>query len=320
MVTRRSILRALAATGALAAAGPLIRGGRGPGVPIGARRIRFGVQTWQQHTDYKAVRDTWLEAEELGLDTAFVFDHFLPVFSKDIDGPCHEGWTLLSSLCAETERIEAGILVSGNTYRAPALLAKMAATVEEISRGRLILGMGAGWFEREHSAYGIPFYTPGERARRLTESVEIVKKLFTQNRTTYDGRYYDIVDAPFQPRSVGRTHPPILIGGMGPKVVQPLAAKHADIWHFFVPSGEAAEAQRINQHFDDLCRKVGREPRAVERAMFVPWEKQTTREMRHQIEGLVGAGVDHFVLSMKAPFDRARLRAFATEVAPTFRS
>ena len=206
-------------------------------------RLRFGVQTPPQHVPYSQVQDVWLEADELGYDSAFGFDHFLPILS-DPTGPCLEGWTLLAALAAQTKRLKTGLLVTGNTYRNPALLAKMAATVDHVSGGRLILGMGAGWFQLEHDAFGIPFYTPGGRARRLVESVELIKMLFTQEKTTYAGKYYQLKDASFEPKPLQKPYPPILIGGMGPKVVQPLVARHADIWHFFVRQGGAEAAKR----------------------------------------------------------------------------
>src|SRR5262249_52978253 len=179
--------------------------------------IRFGIQTYPQRTTYTDILQTWQEADELGFDTAFVFDHFMPV-SAEPSGPCFEGWTLLSALAAQTKRVKVGALVTGNTYRYPAVLAKMAATVDHVSNGRLILGIGAGWFEQEHNAYGIPFPATSVRAQQLVEAVQVLKFLFTQEKSTFTGKYYQLKDAPFAPKTVQKPHPPILIGGMGPKV------------------------------------------------------------------------------------------------------
>jgi F420-dependent oxidoreductase-like protein len=283
-------------------------------------KLRFGVHTHPQNTSYEDVAHVWEDADQLGLDSAFVFDHFMPIRS-DSDGPCLEGWTLLSALAARTKRIKAGVLVTGNTYRFPALLAKMAATVDHVSNGRLILGMGAGWFEAEHTAYGVPFYTPGQRARRLVESVEVVKQLMTQDKTTFTGKYYQLKDAPFAPKPVQRPHPPILIGGMGPKVVQPLAARHADIWHFF-PGDDPADVKRLCDSFDALCEKVGRKPSEVEKSISVRAEDVTgkpAKEVRERLGALAKAGVGHFILSLSPPFDVKTLHAFAKDIVPGVR-
>ena len=323
-MTRRSFLRRLgaavataAATGALprtAAAEPADRAAPG--------RVRFGVQTPPQHTTWAEIERVWVDADGLDLDSAFVFDHFMPIFS-DPEGPCLEGWMLLAALAAKTTRIRAGVLVTGNTYRNPALLAKMAATVDHVSRGRLILGMGAGWFEREHEAYDVPFHDTGERARRLVEAVTVVKKLFSEERADFDGRYYTLADAPFEPKPVQRPHPPILIGGMGPKVIQPLAAREADIWHFFVRSGDPAEARTICARFDAICREVGRDPAAVEKSTSIRAEQlagEGVGKTRDHVRALVDAGVRHVILSLPPPYDRDLLRAFAEEIAPAVRA
>ncbi len=320
-VSRRSFVAGMGAAAAAVTLAGYLPGPRSAraAAPGGGKR-HFGVQTHPQHTTYADVARVWEDADELGYDSAFVFDHFMPIRS-DPNGPCLEGWTLLSALAARTKRVRAGVLVTGNTYRFPAVLAKMAATVDHVSNGRLILGMGAGWFELEHTAYGIPFYTPGQRARRLVESVEVVKQLMTQDTTTFAGKYYQLKDAPFVPKTVQRPHPPILIGGMGPKVIQPLAARHADIWHFF-PSGGPEEVKRLCDSFDALCQKVGRDPAAVEKSVSVRGEDvaaKPAKEMREQLSALAKAGVGLFILSLSPPFDPKVLRTFAKDIAPAVR-
>jgi F420-dependent oxidoreductase-like protein len=316
-LSRRGFVKGMAAAAAVAAVGA----SRPPSAKAAERAdgLRFGIQLRPEHTSYAALLRAWQESEALGYDMGFVFDHFMPIDGRP--GPCLEGWTLLAALAAQSHRLRVGVLVTGNTYRFPALLAKMAATVDEISNGRLILGMGAGWFEAEHTAYGIPFYTAGQRAHRLVEAVKVVQLLFTQDRSTFSGRYYTLSDAPFDPRGIQRPHPPILIGGMGPKVIRPLAARHADIWNFSVRDGDPAEARKTCSDFDDLCRKVGREPKEVAKSVNLRPTQVTgpPREVRERLRALADAGVQHFVLSLPAPYDSSLLRTFAKEVVPALR-
>jgi len=321
-MSRRGFLKSMGTVAAAAAmAGQVSLPRAVAAAPAVTRKVRFGVQTHPQNVAYKDLLQTWQEIDELGFDTAFVFDHFIPIYS-DANGPCLEGWTLLSALAAQTKQVKVGVLVTGNTYRNPALLAKMAATVDHVSNGRLILGMGAGWFALEHTAYGIPFSTAGGRAKQLVEAVEVVNLLFTQERSNFTGKYYQLKDAPFAPKTVQKPHPPILIGGMGPKRIQPLVARHGDIWNFFVRDGDPQEAKQINAKFDEICRKVGRDPAQVERSISLrpPQLSGTTEEVHGRIQALVDAGVQHFIISLPAPYDRALLHRFAKDVIPTFRS
>jgi F420-dependent oxidoreductase-like protein len=289
--------------------------------PDGVRRLRFGVQLRPERVAYRDLADTWRAADELGYDTLFLFDHFVPI-SGDPAGACHEGWTMLSALAAQTRRAHVGLLVTGNTYRHPALVAKMAATVDHVSGGRVVLGIGAGWFEPEHRFYGIPFHTAAGRARRLGEAVEVIKLLFTRDRSTFAGKYYRLADAPLEPKPVQRPHPPILIGGMGPKLVQPVAARHADIWHFFLRSEDPREARAIVQRFDELCRSVGRDPGAVEKSVTLPTGRLagSATAVRDHVRRLADAGVGHFIVGLAAPYDRALLQRFAGEIVPALRA
>ena len=319
-IGRRRFLKTVSAAAAATALTSCVPRRRATaGAPPGA--VQFGIQTHPQHTRWADLLPVWQEADDLGIDSAFVFDHFIPIRS-DPSGPCLEGWTLLSALLAKTERIHGGILVTGNTYRHPAVLAKMASTVDQVSGGRLVLGMGAGWFELEHRAYGIPFHTPGGRARRLAESVEIVKRLFTEPRVSFAGKYYRLEDAPFEPKGVQRPHPPILVGGMGPKIVQPLAARHADVWHFFAPD-DVDETRRTIARFDELVRAAGREPGAVRKSVSLrppDIAGKDTKAVRARIRSLADAGVGLFILSLAAPFDRGLLRRFAKDIVPAART
>jgi F420-dependent oxidoreductase-like protein len=319
-VSRRRFLKsvgAVAAAAALAERVPMPRMAQAASPTAG--KLRFGVQTPPQHVAYSELLQTWQEADELGFDSAFVFDHFMPIYS-DPSGPCLEGWTLLAALAAQTKRVRVGVLVTGNTYRNPAILAKMAATVDQVSQGRLILGIGAGWFELEHTAYGIPFSTVGGRARQLGESLEVMKLLFTKEKSTYTGKYYQLKDAPFEPKTVQKPHPPLLIGGQGPKLILPVIARHANIWHMRVRDVTPEAIKQLSANFDTICRKVGRDPAEVERAVSLRPEQLTgaSEEVHGQIQALADVGIRHFIISLP-PNERKFLGRFSKEIMPAFR-
>src|SRR2546423_7816474 len=224
------------------------------------RRIRFGVQTAPQHVTFEALRETWRLIDGAGYDTAWLFDHFLPILS-DPSGPCYEGWTMLAALAGETSLAQVGILVTGNTYRHPAVLAKMGATVDHTSGGRLIMGIGAGWFEMEHAAYGIPFYTTAERIRRLDEACEVIKRLWAEKQASFDGKYYQLLNAYCEPKPLQQPRPPLMIGGSGEKLTLGVVAKHAEIWNTFgSPEGFPHQIQGLK----DSCAAVGRDMDEIE--------------------------------------------------------
>lgn len=319
-VSRRRFLKsvgAVAAAAALAERAPTPRAAWAASATTG--KLRFGVQTPPQHVPYAELLQTWQEADELGFDTAFVFDHVMPIYSEPT-GPCFEGWTLLSGLAAQTKRVRVGLLVTSNTFRNPALLAKMAATVDHVSQGRLVLGLGAGWFELEHTAYGIPYSTTGGRARRLNEALEVMKLLFTKEKSTYTGKYYQLKDAPFEPKTVQKPHPPLLIGGQGPKLILPVIARHANIWHMRVRDVAPEGIKQLGANFDAICRQVGRDPAEVERAVSLRAEQLTgtAEEVRGRVQALADAGIRHFILSL-SPTDRKLLSRFAKEIMPALR-
>ena len=168
------------------------------------------------------------ETEALGFDGLFLVDHFYGLF--DVMDPTHEAYTMLAALAPFTQSLRLGVLVCGNTYRNPAFLLKQAVTVDHISGGRVDFGVGAGWTEREHEAYGWPFPSARERVDRFAEALEIWDRLQHEERTTYEGQHYQIVDAPFEPKPLQRPRMPLLIGGSGPRMLR-LAARHADIWN-----------------------------------------------------------------------------------------
>jgi hypothetical protein len=201
------------------------------------------------------------ETEELGFDGLFLVDHFYGLF--DVNDPTHEAYTMLAALAPFTQTMRLGIMVCGNTYRNPAFLLKQAITVDHISGGRVDFGVGAGWTEREHEAYGWPFPSARERVDRFAEALEIWDLLQRQERTTYEGTYYQLLDAPFAPKSLQQPRMPLLIGGSGPRMLR-LSARYADIWNAV---GTPEETGTINQRLDEACAAEGRDPATLVRSV-----------------------------------------------------
>lgn len=199
-------------------------------------------------------------AEATGWDGAWYADHFMPN-AADNSGPTSECWTTLAALAVAVPRIRIGPLVTGNTYRHPAVLAKMAANVQEISGGRLVLGLGAGWQENEHAAYGIEFSTIGGRLGRLEEACAAIKGLLESERTNLAGRYYTLTDAPLAPKPPAPI--PLLIGGGGEKRTLRIAAKYADEWNVW---GTPALLRQKQEVLDQHCESLGRDPKAIQRS------------------------------------------------------
>lgn len=221
--------------------------------------MRFGFFPGAAQVAYAELQATWRWADDLGYDTAWIPDHFYAGFG-DPAGPCLEAWSVLAAMAEATRRIRIGPMVLGNTYRHPAVVANMAATLDHISGGRLTLGLGAGWMQIEHDGYGIPLPPARERLDRLDEAAQVIKLLFTEQRATFAGRYYQLHDALCEPKPVQRPHPPLLIGGGGEQRTLRIVAKHADEWNGEVgPSGMARKLGILHEH----CAAVGRDPRDI---------------------------------------------------------
>ncbi|HEY3997736.1 MAG TPA: TIGR03560 family F420-dependent LLM class oxidoreductase [Candidatus Xenobia bacterium] len=194
--------------------------------------LHYGVSLWPQYATWPEWRDAALRVETLGYDSVWAWDHFLPIIG-DPAGPNLECWQLLPALAALTKHVKLGALVSGNTYRQPPVLAKMAATLDHISNGRAIVGMGAAWFELEHKQYGIDFgKSPGDRIAKLGEALPIMRSMLDQKETTLHGKYYQVSGAWAEPKPVQK-HLPIMIGGGGEQKTLRLVAKYADYWNGF---------------------------------------------------------------------------------------
>lgn len=238
-------------------------------------KIKVGVTIQPQHTTWASFRQAWLAADALGVDSLWTWDHFFPL-SGDPDGPHFEGWTVLAALGPATRRPTIGCLVHSMSYRNPALLSAMAKTLDHALDGRFILGLGAGWFERDYQEYGYEFGTAGERLSNLERGIEVIKERWERDN----------------PRPVHGTIP-IMVGGSGEKVTLRITARHADLWN---GSGPPENLRHKNDVLDGWCAKVGRDPRAIERTVSID-DPDLDR-----LDDYVAAGADHFIYRLAAPF------------------
>lgn len=241
-------------------------------------RFSFWINNAQPWDDILAAAK---HAEATGWDDIYVADHFMPN-SADTSGPMHEAWALVSALAAAVPRVGIGVLVAGNTYRHPAVLAKTAATADHVSGGRIILGLGAGWQENEHRAYGIEYSTVKGRLDRLEEACEVVTSLFANPQTTFDGEYYQLVDAPLEPKPI-QTPLPLLIGGGGEKRTMRIAAKYAQRWNVW---GDPETLTQKNGVLDRHCEDLGRDPGEISRSaqglLFLMDDESASAKMRER--------------------------------------
>jgi F420-dependent oxidoreductase-like protein len=275
--------------------------------------VRFGIKTAPQHTTYEAIVRVWQEADETPvMEHAWVFDHFMPL-GNDPTGPCLEGWTLLAALAALTRRLRVGVMVTGNTYRHPAVLANMAATVDILSQGRLDFGIGAGWNELEHTAYGIPLYAPGERLARLAEACEVIRRLWTQTVSDFDGRYYQLTGARCEPKPVQRPHPPFVIGGSGERKTLRITAEYADIWNFV--GGPVDLFRHKNAVLDSHCAEVGRDPASIARSVQLPVDYADLEALRSVTRDFMAAGANHIIFNLRSPYPEGIVQRLAREIA-----
>jgi alkanesulfonate monooxygenase SsuD/methylene tetrahydromethanopterin reductase-like flavin-dependent oxidoreductase (luciferase family) len=276
--------------------------------------LRFSVVCGQR-APWPALVTRIREAEELGFDVFNVVDHFYGV--HDVMDPTHEAWTTLGGLAMATERIRLGVMVCGNTYRNPVFLLKQAVTVDHISNGRVDFGVGAGWLEREHEAYGFDFPSPREFVERFAEALEMWDLLQQNERTNYGGRYYQLVDAPFEPKAVQRPRLPVLIGASLPRMLA-LTAKHADIWN---ARGTPEEAQAGNDLLDQKCQAIGRDPAEIMRSISAGLELfDSVEAFEAGVAAYLSAGFTDFQIPWpRTPEQHAVMRRVATDVVPTLR-
>lgn len=271
--------------------------------------MRFGIDVAQQRVEWDELVGRVQLAESLGFDGAWGFDHFQPMYGEG-PGNCFEGMTTLAALAGQTSTIRLGLLVTGVTYRHPSVLAAEAVTIDHASHGRLELAMGNAWFEDEHRALGIRFPSMSERFELLENALEIVTRLMTGERVSYHGHQLQLSNARLLPLPVQRPHPPIWIGGSGPKRTLPLVARFADAWHAWgTPESLAVASARV----DELAEKAGRDPKAIVRASSLSISEPLD-EVRRTADAWQEAGWDYLVCGWPSE-GAAKVEEFMTKVA-----
>jgi alkanesulfonate monooxygenase SsuD/methylene tetrahydromethanopterin reductase-like flavin-dependent oxidoreductase (luciferase family) len=326
--------------------------------------IRFGVFTGVAQTPWRDLLEAWQRIDAMGFDTAWVPDHFYAGYG-DPEGPCFEAGTALAALAARTRRIGVGPLVFSNTFRHPAVVANMAASLDHVAEGRFTLGLGAGWLQSEHDGYALLFGTARDRIERLDEALTVIRLLHTERRASFGGRSYRLDDALCEPKPCGGRRLPILLGGGGERLMLRVVAKHADEWNGEVgPSAMGRKLDILREH----CRAVGRDPADIRVSVVLRSEAQAeamwegmirmnnpnllAERRRLETEGVsaasldarlrewawesffpvdedravdrlhayVTAGVTHFIVASRPPYDLAGLERFLTRVAARVRA
>lgn len=263
--------------------------------------------------DYDVLERFWKDADDLGYHGVWNYDHFYGLYlaGQPLSLPTLEGWTTLAAMGKVTTRARVGCMVTGVTYRHPAVLANMAVSVDHISGGRLEFGIGAAWHEPEHVTYGIEFPSAGTRIAMLDEACEIIRRLWTEETVSHEGRFWTLKEALCFPKPV-QDRIPIVIGGSGPKKTLRVVAKHADEWN--APAASPEEYVRLAAILDEHCADVGRDPADIQRSvqMFLfANDDETIAAVPAQIDALEAVGVQHVVLSFYIPPTRAQLEALA---------
>ena len=273
--------------------------------------MRFGLDVAQQRMPWDEVVSRAQFAEELGFDGAWGFDHFQPMYG-DGPGEAFEAMTALAALAGATSRIRLGVLVTGVTYRHPSVFAAQAMTIDHASHGRLELSLGAAWHDKEHVELGIPFPSTSARFDLLEDALEIVTRLFTGDVVSYEGKVVSLRDAQLRPTPVQQPHPPIWIGGAGPKRTLPLVARYADVWHAW---GTPNSLRDANERVDQLATDAGRDPSSIMRANSLSLDDLDTARKHAGKWRDVGYG---YLICGWPDAGRAQVERFAREVMPEF--
>ena len=269
-------------------------------------RPRFGIATAPQQVDYRDVLRVWQEADAIPeVEHAWLFDHLMPI-AGDPSGPIFEGWSLLSALAAQTQRLRLGLLVTSNRFRPPAMLAKIAATVDIVSDGRLDFGIGAGsrpsipWARREYEANGLPYHDFIHSVESLGEACAVIRRLWSDTEPfDFDGSFVHLSGAFCNPKPLQHPHPPILIGGRSGAVLR-VVAEHADLWN--IPGGDIDDAVSRSALLDRYCAAIGRDPASITRSMHLSVSYDQPELTRRAITEAIDAGFEHVILGLSAPY------------------
>ncbi|QUF03935.1 LLM class flavin-dependent oxidoreductase [Actinosynnema pretiosum subsp. pretiosum] len=275
-----------------------------------------------QQVDYADVLRVWREADGIAaIEHAWLFDHLMPI-GGPVTGPAHEGWTLLSALAALTTRLRLGVMVTSNRFRPPALLAKIATTVDVVSGGRLDLGIGAGSRPShpvarvEYDAHGFPYHDAEQAVAALAEACQVIRRLWTEDEPfDFHGEHVRLTGAFGNPKPVQRPHPPILVGGVASATLR-VAAEHADVWN--APGHDLEAAARRSARLDRYCAELGRDPRSITRSTVLHASYEHPERTREEIGRALELGFSHVVLGLPSPYPERVARWVADELVAPF--
>lgn len=276
----------------------------------------FGIQTIQTWT-WREMCERWTWFEDMGWESLWLPDHFVP--SANPEGPMFDSWTLLAALATHTSTARIGVLVSSNTFRHPALLAKQAVTIDHISNGRLELGIGAGWFVGEHEMFGLEFPRTKILVEQYAEAVDLLDRYLRTDQTTFNGEYYTLSHAWNRPAPVQQPRMPLVLGAHGPKMID-IAAQYADTWN---SRGTPQEMRERNARMDEACLRHERDPKAIKRSMLYvvaqmpeehPWDSPDAFE--DYVGRFTEAGVQEFLFQPPPPDRLDMVERIATDVLP----
>jgi len=275
--------------------------------------LHFGIKLSGQDTTVEDLRAVWRIADDAGFDHVWDFDHLAAIGEGGPDRPIFEGWTLQAAMAEATKRVRIGCLVTGNTYRNPALLAKEAVTVDHLSAGRLEFGIGAAWAEIEHQMYG--FEGLDHRVGRLSEALRIIRSLWTEERTNFDGRYYRMKDAISNPKPVQKPHPPIWIGASGETTLR-LVARYADVWN--CAGGNADRIRELSEKLEQACAATGRDPAEIRHSLQFGWDGRDRQELLDLAGTYLERGITEQVVYLRGT-EPVALAAKVAEALPDLR-